>query len=585
MKKAIFPVALAAAVLAGCSSGSSSGSSSTSTSTTAAVVSVQNAKEVLAADKSTHSAASVASDPVAITLTGNSATGDGVKIEGSTVTITAAGTYRISGTLSNGQIVVDAKDATVILILDGANVTSSTTAAIAATDVDQLDVVLADGSINTLTDTTTYASDADVNAALFSAGDLTLSGTGALTINGRGNDAITSKDGLLVTAGTITVVAKDDGLRGKDYLVITGGTLDVSAGGDGLKADNADDADSGYIAVSGGTVTVTAGGDGADAATDLVITGGKLAVTAGGGSGNSPSDDTSTKGLKSGVITVLEGGTATVDAADDAVHSSGVVRVDGITLTAASGDDGVHADQTLRIDDGTLTVTKSNEGIESANIIVNGGLTTVTSSDDGLNAAGGSSSSADQQGPGGGGGEQVGDYTATVTGGTLIINAEGDGFDSNGTAAISGGTVVVNGPTMGGNGALDANGSFTVSGGVLVAAGSSGMVVAPGEDSAQGWLSATFDSTIKGGTTLQITDADGKVLATFVTSKDMQNIVYSSASITKGEQYTVHSGGTASGTSTGGLAAAGSLGSATELTTMTAGDAPAGGGFGGPPGR
>ncbi|GFJ94887.1 hypothetical protein [Phytohabitans rumicis] len=165
-----------------------------------------------------------------------------------------------------------------------------------------------------------------------------------------------------------------------------------------------------------------------------------------------------------------------------------------------------------------------------------------------------------------------------MSGGTLVINADGDGFDSNGTATITGGTVVVNGPTSNGNGALDVNGTFTISGGVLLAAGSAGMAVAPDTDSAQGWLSATFTSTVASGTTLQVVDADGKVVATFVTSSDVQNLVHSSSAITKGEKYQIYSGGTASGDSTGGLAASGSLGSATSIATVTAGEAPAGGG-------
>ncbi|MGX6600590.1 carbohydrate-binding domain-containing protein [Micromonosporaceae bacterium Da 78-11] len=584
---AVSSAALAAALLTGCSTDSTA-EAEAAVKTVAALSMSQSAAEVLAADKTVHTTGAVdTAGAVTVTLSGTSATasGAGVTIDGSTVTITAAGTYRIVGTLTDGQVVVNAPDATVTLILDGAHITSSTTAAIAATEVDQLVVDLADGSSNELADATSYAEDADVNAALFSAGDLTVTGTGSLTVTGNGNDAITAKDGLLIESGTMTVTAKDDGIRGKDYLVVAGGTVQVTAGGDGLKADNADadDADAGYVAMSGGKVTVTAGGDGVDAATDLVLTGGTLVVTAGGGHTVQPADGTSTKGLKSGVITVLEGGTATVDSSDDAVHGDGVVRLNGVTLSAASGDDGVHAEQTLQIDAGDVTVTSSVEAIESANIIVNGGDIDVTSSDDGLNAAGGSiDTDAAQQGGGGrqGGGESVGAFTATITGGTLVINAEGDGFDSNGTASITGGTVVVNGPTQGGNGALDVNGSFTVSGGVLVATGSSGMVVVPGADSAQGWLSVTLDSTVQAGTTLQVVDGDGKVLATFVATKSMQNIVYSSSAITKGEQYTIHSGGSASGTSTGGLAASGTLGSAQKIVTVTAGDAPAGGGGG-----
>ncbi|WP_433608087.1 carbohydrate-binding domain-containing protein [Dactylosporangium sp. CA-139114] len=253
-----------------------------------------------------------------------------------------------------------------------------------------------------------------------------------------------------------------------------------------------------------------------------------------------------------------------------------------LTGAIAAGDDGVHAETALLIDAGTVDVTRSNEGIESANITIAGGTTSIVSSDDGLNASGSTTANTGGQNQrgGGGGGEQVGPYKATISGGTLTINAEGDGFDSNGTAEITGGTVVVNGPVTRGNGALDVNGSFTISGGVLLAAGSAGMAVAPGTDSAQGWLSATLTSTVAAGTTIHITAADGTVLATFVTTKTVQNIVYSGPNITTGSQYKIYTGGTATGTSIGGLAQSGTLGSGAAVATVTAGQAPAGTGFG-----
>ena len=527
-------------------------------------------------------------------------TATAVSVDGSTVTLTAAGTYVVKGTLA-GQVVIDAgDDADVTVVLDGAKITSSSTAAIAATSIDELTVLLADGSENTLADTASYADDADVNAALFSTGNLTLGGSGGLRVTGNGNDGIASKHGLLIESGTIAVEAADDGISGKDYVVVEGGSVTVTSGGDGIKADNDEDADSGYVDIAGGTVTVTSGGDGIDAATDVVMTGGTVAVTSGGGHATQPSDDASTKGIKSGVITVLEGGTVQVDSSDDAVHSDGAVRLAGARLTLASGDDAVHAEGGLQIDKGTVDVTASVEGLEGAAIAVTGGTVKVVASDDGVNAAGGAAETtettestdstdadadADAGGGGGdgapgggmGGGEAVGDFSLTVTGGTLVVDAEGDGLDSNGTASISGGTVVVNGPTDGGNGALDVNGDFTVTGGTLIAAGSAGMVVTPSAGSEQGWVSATLDAALPAGSTVQAVDADGSVLATFVTSKTVQNPTYSSSAITAGESYTISTGGTAGGDSIGGLASFGELGSATEVATVTAGEAPAGG--------
>lgn len=559
---ALAPVLLIAA-LVGCSTTASTGSDATQTTS---AVAVQSAEQVMAENKTAHTTDATYDNAEEITLTGES------------VTITKAGAYRLTGTLSDGQVVVTAPDATVTLVLDGVDITSSTGAAIAATEVGELVVVLADGSTNTLADTKSYAEDADVNAALFSAGDLTIAGGGTLTVHGNGNDAIASKDGLVVQSGTITVDAADDGLRGKDYVVISGGALTVTAGGDGVKADNTEDADAGYVSITGGTLAITAQGDGVDAATDLVVTDGTLTATTGGGHGTTPSDDASSKGLKSGVITVLTGGKSTVDSSDDAVHSDGTIHVDGAAVTVASGDDGVHAENTLAIDSGTVNVTSSVEGLEAAHIAVSGGDVAVVARDDGVNAAGGTGEQEAQGGPGGfGGGEQVGDFSAVVSGGTLVINAGGDGFDSNGTAAITGGTVVVNGPTNNGNGALDVNGDFTISGGVLAAAGSAGMVVSPGASSSQGWLSATLSSTVPAGTTLHVVGSDGAVVATFVTSKAIGSLVFSSSAITSGQQYEVRAGGTSSGGNTGGLAVSGDLGSATTVATVTAGQAAAGG--------
>ncbi|MEU9893335.1 carbohydrate-binding domain-containing protein [Streptomyces phaeochromogenes] len=597
---ALASMVLATAALAGCSSGSdsdsgSSSSRSGSSGSAAAVDGGQDAAAVLADNKESHAGDSDAewdeSDAVEIQLKGDSASvdGDGATAKGATVTITAGGTYRISGTLSDGQIVVNAPDQDVKLVLDGAKISHSSGAAIDVTEADEAVVILADGSENTLGDADSYADDVEANAALHSAADLTVTGDGKLTVRGNGNDGITSTDGLVIASGTIVVDAVDDGIRGKDYLIVEGGSVTVTAGGDGLKADNSEDKDSGYVAVGGGTVKVTAKGDGVDAATDLVATGGTLTVESGGGSGTQPSDDASTKGLKAGVINLLEGGTVAVNASDDAVHSDGAVHVNGAKVTAASGDDGVHAEGDLTVDKGTLKVTSAVEGVEGADISVNGGTVDIRSSDDGINAAGGTETSDAGGGGGGfgggpgggGGGESVGDYKLTVSGGTLVVDSEGDGLDSNGTAEITGGTVVVNGPQQGGNGALDVNGDFGISGGVLLAAGSAGMAVAPSTDSEQGWLSATLDSSVEAGTTLHVVDSDGEVVATYVTSKSIQNVVYSSSAVKSGEEYEIYSGGTKSGTGTGGLAASGgTLGSAERIATVTAGEAPEGG-FGG----
>ena len=249
-----------------------------------------------------------------------------------------------------------------------------------------------------------------------------------------------------------------------------------------------------------------------------------------------------------------------MDASDDAVHSDGSLHLDGAAVTAASGDDGVHAEDALLVSGGEVAVTRAVEGLEARDITVDDGQVSVVSSDDGVNATEGTTSS-DTGGPGGGGGgEAVADATVTVNGGTLDIDAEGDGLDSNGNAAITGGTVVVHGPEQSGNGALDVNGTLDVSGGTLTAAGSAGMVVTPSAGSSQGFVAVTLDSTVPAGTALDLVGSDGVVVATVRTTKATQSVVYSSSETTDGHTYTLQQAGATVGTGTAGEESTGGMG-------------------------
>ncbi len=341
---------------------------------------------------------------VTITLSGQSAAsrGDGVTITGNQVTITAAGTYSLSGTLSDGQVIVDTKDEeTVKLILDGVDITSMNSAPLYIADAEKVVLILAENSENTLTDGSDYAyeneEEDEPNSALFSDADLTLFGSGSLTVNGNYNDGITSKDGLIIAGGNITVNAVDDGIRGKDYVVVKDGTLTITATGDGLKADNEEDAALGYITVSDGSVTVTAGGDAISAQTDVLISGGTFNLAAGGGSGTWLDESTSAKGIKGLASVIVDGGMFNINTADDGVHSNGDITVDGGTFQIASGDDGMHADAALTINNGEIVVSESYEGIESAVITINDGSLHINASDDGINVASGVDGSTAQE--------------------------------------------------------------------------------------------------------------------------------------------------------------------------------------------
>ncbi|MBN8637203.1 MAG: carbohydrate-binding domain-containing protein [Anaerolineae bacterium] len=482
--------------------------------------------------------------------------GTGATANGSTVTITAAGNYSFSGSLTDGQIIVDTEDdGFVRLILNGVTISNSSSAPIYAANADDVMIVLADSTTNVITDSPNYvfasAEEDEPNAAVFSMADLTIYGNGSLTVNANYNDGIASKDGLVIASGTITVNAVDDGVRGKDYLVIDTAALTISAGGDGLKSDNEEDAGAGYIAITNGTFNITAGGDAISAYTSVQISDGQFALVTGGGSTASIADTESAKGIKSDLSVQIDGGTFTINAADDALHSNGSVTINGGTLTRASNDEGVHADAALTVNGGAITITDSYEGIESAVITLNGGSVSLNASDDGVNASSGA----------------AGTYLY-INGGYLAVNASGDGLDANGAITMTGGVVVVNGPTEQMNGALDFDNGFTMTGGWLVAAGSAGMVQTLNNTSTQPSLRLNFTATQAAGTLVHIQSSDGTDVLTFAPSKAYQSITFSSPELTQGT-YDVYLGGSADGTVTDGVYSGGSYTGGTLYTNFT----------------
>ncbi|MBN1967254.1 MAG: carbohydrate-binding domain-containing protein [Anaerolineae bacterium] len=498
---------------------------------------------------------------VEIALNGDSISvdGTGATVTGSVVTITAAGTYRLTGSLTDGQIVVNSADEVLVrLILNGVTINSSTGAPIYVIDAEETMIVLADGTQNTVSDGTTRpAAGADTdepNAAIFSEDDLTIYGNGSLTVSGNYNDGIASEDGLVISSGTITVYAVDDGIRGKNYLAIAAGTIAVQAGGDGLKSDNADDATQGYITIDGGTIQVTSGGDAITAATDVIITGGMFTLTAGGGSSARIGTDLSAKGIKGLVSVVVNGGSFAIDTADDAIHSNGSIAIYDGTFAIATGDDAMHADATLDVNGGEITVTQSYEGLESAIITINAGVIHVVSSDDGLNVVGGNDGSGMMGGPGRGGrpGQDAfattTDYFLTINGGYIVVDAAGDGIDINGAVEMTDGVLIINGPTQNMNGALDYDVSFNITGGFLVAAGSAGMAQAPSSGSAQPSALLNFNATIPAGTLIHIQTTDGTDILTFAPTKNFQSVAFSSSALVVGTTYEVYAGGSSTGT-------------------------------------
>lgn len=261
----------------------------------------------------TPSAGADASGTITLNGTSISSSGGSVTIDKTTATITAAGTYTVTGTLDDGQIIVDSQNAgTVTLVLDNADISCQSSAPIYVKAAGHVVITLADGSSNTVTDGSVYTyagTETEPDAAIFSKADLVMNGQGALTVNANCNDGITSKDTLLIESGNITVSAKNHGIKGKDYLMISGGDITVSAGGDGIKATNDTQASLGYVQINGGVLEITAADDGISAVSLVQISGGTIRI------------DTQNNGIKSENAIDIQGGTVDIQTDDDGLVS------------------------------------------------------------------------------------------------------------------------------------------------------------------------------------------------------------------------------------------------------------------------
>ncbi len=553
---------------------------------------------------------------------------DKAEIRGNTVVIREEGDYVFSGTLADGQIIVDAdKEETVRLVFQGVEITCSDSAPVYSKGGNVV-ITLAEGTENTVEDGSAYTFDEEEEdepgAAIFAKDDLTFNGNGRLKVIGNYNHGIQCKDDLKFVAGTYIISSANDGIVGKDSVSIRNGDFTIESGDDGIKATNMEDYDKGYVLIENGTFQINAAGDGIQAETLLRVNNGVFEVTTGGGSQNaetfyggqegmegempfgggrekpfggksgdsrgmqegsqekpeggmeppegefpgngkengtadnsdSTEESVSTKGFKSYVELVILNGEFDIDSQDDGIHSDQNVTVQGGKITISTGDDGIHADKTLTVDGGSLEILKSYEGLEGFDIVINDGDINIISSDDGINAAGDDSSSQESDAQIGQKGvssdasdtrdsrmekpfmaDEDQGASLTVNGGTICVNADGDGLDANGDIAISGGTVTVHGPAGGGNGTLDYAASCKITGGEFIGIGSIGMAQAPSDDSTQASIVLRTEETVEAGTAISLKDKDGNVLAETVTMKKAQWFALSSPKIKEGETY------------------------------------------------
>lgn len=529
-----------------------------------------------------------------------------VSIDGSTLTITSGGSYSISGTLKDGQIVVDCSDSDKVnIILNGVDVSCSSTSPIYINNADKTIITLADSSDNTITDSRNAKTDDDTDkdisgSAIYSKDDLTINGNGNLTVTGNYNNGIVCKNDLKLSGGNITVKALNNGIKGSDSVTIKNDVaIDISCDGDGIKTDydTTSNKDKGYIHIESGNITIKSIGDCLKADTYITIDNGTFDLTSNGGYTNGtshnndmggmtpPSDfnpnqdnqnssDTSSDSettLKSKNISAdgditINSGTFNLNASNDCIHSNSNIIINDGTFTINAGSKGIHSDYDCTINSGNIEVQNSYEGIEGTNIYVNDGTINITSSDDGFNACDNTETAT-----GSNGFNVSSNAYLEFNGGYTYVNASGDGLDSNGDIKFNGGVVVVEGPTISANGPLDCgddNNIITIDGGTLIAGGAIGMFEIPDSTSTQNTIYSVSTSA-KAGDTIVLADENNNVISAIKTSKDMSGVIFSSKDIETGKTYHIYVNPTYNGSfDEYGLASGGTCSDGTDIGSV-----------------
>lgn len=499
---------------------------------------------------------------VQITLQGNkiSCQSASVAVNGATATIIANGTYVISGSLDNGQIIVDvADDAKPQLVLDNVTISNDDMPAICVNNANKVFITTLEGTTNTLQTVSANESVDNMDGVIYSKDDITLNGLGTLQVNSTYQHAIVTNDDLVITDGTYSLSAPSHCLKANDSVRIAGGKFSLSAGKDAIHAENTEKADEGFIYIAGGDFDITSDGDCIDASYKLQIDGGTINGVAGGGYINAPQqvedfgsrdfgtpvqsntattdtateDTTSTKGIKAGGCITVQNGAITFDCCDDAVHSNMDIAINNGTFSLSSGDDAIHADNSLKIANGSIDVKTCYEGLEAPKIDIENGDISIISTDDGINANSTNATStntrtmmdADQN------------SVLTVLGGKIYVNSEGDGVDSNGYIYLKGGEIFVDGPMSSGNGALDYGIDASATNAVFIAVGAQGMAENLSAQETQGSMLLTEQGNA--GDEIVLKDSSGNTLVSYTPQKAFQSILISCPQLQVGNTYAI----------------------------------------------
>ncbi|MCL2232036.1 MAG: carbohydrate-binding domain-containing protein [Treponema sp.] len=399
--------------------------------------------------------------------------------------ITTGGRHVLSGK-HEGQIIIEAARSDVVeLVLDGFHLHNPNGPAIFAPRSRKVELILADGTINTISDG--RHPNNETNAAIYIQHELLISGSGTLKVHGNFHHGIRTQNFFTINSGTIEVTAVGDALRGRDGVIIEDGTFSLTAGGDGIQSNRASDPERGFVTINGGRFIIAAGDDGIQAESRITINDGTFSITA----------------------------------HDDGITTNGSVFIHG----------------------GNINIIDSYEGIEGLNVTITGGDIKIFARDDGINARCGEISPVAHHRNVSRAPANENIYVR-ITGGNIHIHALGDGIDSNNNIFLEGGTVYISGPSSGREGAVDHEGIFLITGGELVTAGS---VRSISSQSTQASLIVAYGRQLPGGTLIEVRNSRGCTLLKHVAQNAFSMSTFTSVNFAIGQTYALYINGEKTG--------------------------------------
>lgn len=509
-------------------------------------------------------------------LSGDNPNENQLVINDNTTYITESGTYSLTGDIDN--VIIDT-EGDVELILDGVNIESANTSAIYVENANLVTIVLVDGTVNVLSDSI-YNGD-EMNGVIYSKSDLVIEGDGTLNITAEYNDAIVSKDSLVVNSGTYNIESNFDAFYGKDSIDINGGIYNIVTGKGAeaapyVEAENPMAGDNNNA--MGGQVP---GGrengdfdpsmmntdvsnmdrpinnsednvgdrptppemDEEDFAPEMTPpdrTDGEMPDVMPENKSDVVEEDTeSIKGFKSQGIITINSGTFNLDTYDDAIHSDSDVVINGGIFEIKSGDDGIHAEDDVIINDGTINIEYCYEGIEGYRITIEDGILDIVANDDAMNATTGI---AETGAPVHTSYEDIDmdtDPYILINGGKITVDSKGDGLDANGGIIINGGTILASSMESGPDSSFDFDKSLYINGGEVYATSTAELAYSPNDTSNQLFIFYEFDEAVSKGDVITILDEEDEVLIEITAGKSYEVITFSSSELKENTTYTI----------------------------------------------